>query len=44
MSGIKKRLAPGTKASDVQYARVEDQQEAWEEAVRIGRLMGERIK
>jgi len=43
MSGIKRRLDPGTKASDIQYARVEDQKEVWDEAIRIGNLMGERI-
>lgn len=37
-------LAPGTKASDVKYARVEDQEDAWKEALRIGRLIGERLQ
>jgi len=35
---------PGTKASDYKYPRVEDQKEVWDEALRIGRLMGERLK
>ncbi len=44
MSGFKSRLIdPGTRVSDYKYPRVEDQQEVWEEALRIGRLMGERL-
>jgi multimeric flavodoxin WrbA len=44
MSGFKSRLIDtGTKVSDYKYPRVEDQQEVWEEALRIGRLMGERL-
>ncbi len=35
---------PGTKASDIKYAKVEDQNEVWEEAIQIGRLMGERLQ
>jgi len=35
---------PGTRACDVKYARVEDQKDVWEEAIRIGRLMGDRLK
>ena len=34
----------GTRASDYKYPRVEDQHELWEEAIRIGRLMSERLK
>ena len=37
-------IGPEAKASDVTYARGEEQIEAWEEAVRIGRVMGERLK
>ncbi|WP_372683786.1 flavodoxin family protein [Desulfosarcina sp.] len=37
-------IDPDVKASDVKYAKVEDQKKVWEEAVRIGRLMGERLK
>lgn len=45
MSAFKNRLIDtGTRASDYKYPRVEDQQEVWEEAMRIGRLMGERLK
>jgi hypothetical protein len=41
---MRKRFEPGTKACDVKYARVEDQKEVWEEAMRIGRQIGERLK
>ncbi len=44
MSGIKKRYGPDAKASDYTYTRVEDQKEVWEEAMRIGRLIGERVR
>jgi multimeric flavodoxin WrbA len=32
------------KACDFKYTRVEDQKEVWEDAMRIGRVMGERLK
>lgn len=35
--------APDAKASDFGYSRVEDQNEVWSEATRIGRLIGERL-
>ncbi len=44
MSGIKKRYGPDAKATDYTYTRVEDQKEVWEEAMRIGRLIGERVR
>ncbi len=44
MSGIKMMLGPDAKASDYPYARVEDQKEVWEEAKRIGRLIGARLQ
>lgn len=44
MSGLKKMYGPDAKASDIEYSRVEDQKEVWEEAVRIGRLIGERLQ
>ncbi|SDU46246.1 flavodoxin family protein [Desulfobacula phenolica] len=45
MSAFRSNLIEtGTKAADVQYAKVEDQKEVWDEAVRIGSLMGERLK
>ena len=34
----------GIRASDYKYPKVEDQKEVWEDAIRIGRLMGERLK
>jgi hypothetical protein len=44
-SGMKSGLfAPGTRVCDVKYARVEDQKEVWEEATRIGCLVGERLQ
>ncbi len=44
MSGLKVLYGPDAKTSDYGYSRVEDQKEVWEEAIRIGRLMGERIQ
>ena len=44
MSGIKRRYGPDARASDITYSRVEDQKEVWEEAMRIGRLIGERVR
>ena len=44
MSGIKKRYGPDARSSDYAYVRVEDQKEVWEEAMRIGRLIGERVR
>ena len=38
------RIDTGAKASDYKYPRVEDQKEVWEKALRIGRLMGERLR
>ena len=45
MSAFKSdRIESGARASDYKYPKVEDQEEVWEEAIRIGRLMGERLK
>jgi multimeric flavodoxin WrbA len=44
MSGLKKRYGPDARSSDYPYVRVEDQKEVWEEAMRIGRLIGERLR
>ncbi len=44
MSGLKKRYGPDAKSSDYPYSRVEDQKEVWEEAMRIGRLIGQRVR
>jgi multimeric flavodoxin WrbA len=44
MSAVKIMYGLDAKTSDFEYARVEDQKEVWEEASRIGRLIGERIR
>ena len=44
MSGLRKRYGPDARSSDYPYVRVEDQKEVWDEAMRIGRLIGERIR
>jgi multimeric flavodoxin WrbA len=44
MSGLRKRYGPDARSSDYPYVRVEDQKEVWEEAMRIGRLIGERVR
>jgi len=44
MSGLKVLYGPDAKTSDYGYSRVEDQKEVWKEAVRIGRLIGERLQ
>ena len=44
MSGLRKRYGPDARSSDYPYTRVEDQKKVWEEAMRIGRLIGERVR
>jgi len=44
MSGLRKRYGPDARSSDYTYSRVEDQKEVWEESMRIGRLIGERVR
>jgi len=44
MSGLRKRYGPDARSSDYPYVRVEDQKEVWEEAIRIGRLIGQRVR
>ncbi|MHC4642248.1 MAG: flavodoxin family protein [Planctomycetota bacterium] len=44
MSGFIKRYGPDARTSDYTYTRVEDQKEVWQEAMRIGRLIGERVR
>jgi len=44
MSGIRRRYGPEARSCDVPYSRVEDQQEVWEKAMRIGRLIGQRLR
>ena len=43
MSGLKMMYGPDAKTSDFGYLRVEEQNEVWKEATRIGRLIGERL-
>lgn len=43
MSAVKIMYGLDAKTSDFEYAKVEDQKEVWEEASRVGRLIGERI-
>ena len=44
MSGIRKRYGPDARSADYPYVRVEDQKEVWEQAMRIGGLIGERVR
>ncbi len=44
MSGFRMLYGPDAKTSDYGYTRVEDQKEVWEEAIRIGHQIGERIR
>ena len=44
MSGLKVLYGPDARTSDYGYSRVEDQKEVWEEAIQIGRLIGERLQ
>ena len=44
MSALKVLYGPDAKTSDFGYSRVEDQEQVWEEAVRIGQQIGERLQ
>jgi len=44
MSGINSRFGPDARAADYPYCRVENQEPVWEEGLRIGRLIGERVR
>jgi len=44
MSGVKMIHGPDAKTSDYGCARVEDQQDVWQSAARIGRLIHERLQ
>lgn len=44
MSAFQLLYGPDAKTSEIGYTRVEDQKEVWEEAKRIGRLIGEHLK
>ena len=40
MSGLKVLYGQDAKTSDYGYTRVEDQEQVWQEAIRIGRILG----
>ena len=44
MSGVKILYGQNAKTSDHRYSRVENQKEVWENATRLGRLIGERLQ
>jgi multimeric flavodoxin WrbA len=44
MSGVQDRYGPDAKTCDYPYSRVEDQEDVWENALRIGKLIGERSR
>jgi hypothetical protein len=44
MSAVKKMYGLDAKTADFEYTKVEDQQEVWQEASRVGRLIDERIR
>ncbi|MDP6546884.1 MAG: flavodoxin family protein [Phycisphaerae bacterium] len=44
MSGIQRRYGSGTRSSSYVYSRAEDQKEVWDEAISIGRLIGQRVR
>jgi len=44
MSGLRKRYGPDARSSDYPYVRVENQKEVWGQAMRIGRLIGQRLR
>jgi len=43
MSGLKVMCGPDAKTSDFGYSRVEDQKEVWDEAIRLGQLIAQRL-
>ena len=44
MSGLQLMFGPDAKTADIGYARVEDQAQVWDEAARLGSLIGERLQ
>jgi len=44
MSGIQRRYGQDTMSSSYVYSRAEDQKEVWDEAISIGRLIGQRVR
>ena len=43
MSAVKMMHGPDARTSDFEYSQVESQEEVWNEAIRIGRQIGERL-
>lgn len=43
MSAVKLMYGPNAKTSDYDYSKVENQSQVWEEANRIGRMIGKQI-
>ena len=41
---LKFMYGPDARTTDYEYSRVEDQKDLWEEATRMGRLIGERVQ
>jgi hypothetical protein len=44
MSGVQLFYGPDAKTSEIEYTRVEDQENVWAEAARLGRHIGERLQ
>ena len=44
MSAVKLLYGPDARTADFGYTKVEDQQQVWQEAAKIGRLIGERLQ
>ena len=44
MSAMQLMYGPDARTSEIDYARVEDQEEVWAEAARLGGLIGERLQ
>ena len=44
MSAVKLLYGPDARTADFGYTKVEDQQQVWQEAARIGRLIGDRLQ
>jgi len=44
MSGLQLMYGPDAKTADIGYSRVEDQAQVWNEAARLGSLIGDRLQ
>ena len=44
MRGVQLLFGPDANTAAIDYSRVEDQDAVWEQAGRIGRLIGERLR